>query len=196
MAILKYIAKGGRFKKKGDLQKMYTISPEMYARLAPYISIPSPEMITAPEMQVYGKSTEAGSPVRDIIEINAADSSLLCEIIGIGPVFASRIIKYRARTGGFYKKEQLMEVYGLDASKYAEITGQLRADPRLLKKININTAQMKDLRNNPYLRYKQINALIEYRKQHGNYSNIADLDKVVLLSPQTVARLAPYLVFE
>jgi DNA uptake protein ComE-like DNA-binding protein len=52
------------------------------------------------------------------------------------------------------------------------------------------------LKNHPYLRYKQINALIQYRKQHGNYSNIADLTKVLLLNPETIARMAPYLVFQ
>ncbi|WP_449438106.1 ComEA family DNA-binding protein [Pedobacter steynii] len=45
------------------------------------------------------------------------------------------------------------------------------------------------------MRYKQINAIVEYRKQHGNYSNIADLNKVAILNPETIGRLAPYLTF-
>ena len=51
------------------------------------------------------------------------------------------------------------------------------------------------LKNHPYLKYKQINAIIQYRKQHGNYSGIADLKKVLILSPQTIEQLTPYLQF-
>jgi competence protein ComEA len=195
-AILKYVAKGGRFKKKEDLRKMYTIAPERYELLAPYVKILP--IVVRPG--IYEKHSQSRPQqlraVPKIVELNTADSALLCEIIGIGPAFASRIIKYRTRAGGFYDKAQLMEVFGLDSIKYREISSQVRADRDLLRKININTATFEDLKNHPYLRYKQINALIQYRKQHGNYSNIADLNKVLILGPETIARMEPYLVFQ
>jgi len=194
-AIVKYRSKGGRFRKKEDLRKMYTISPLMYQKIEPYIRI-------TPVSESYNKfkSTEpAKSAVPEkklvLIEINEADSAGLCEIHGIGPVFASRIIRYRQRLGGFCKATQLMEVYGLDSLKYAEIKQQFTVDDTRIKTININTAGFADLKSHPYLRYKQINALIQYRKQHGNYSNIADLNKVLVLDPETITRIAPYLVF-
>lgn len=195
-AILKYVAKGGRFKKKEDLRKMYTIAPGQYELMAPYVNIAP----LAARQGSYEKHTSARPEqlraAPKIVELNSADSILLCEIIGIGPAFASRIIKYRKRTGGFYDKAQLMEVFGLDSLKYREISSQVRADPALIRKININTAQFEDLKNHPYFRYKQINALIQYRKQHGNYSNIADLNKVLILGTETIARMEPYLVFQ
>jgi competence protein ComEA len=76
-----------------------------------------------------------------VVEVNSADSAGLTKIYGIGPAFASRIIKYRNRLGGFYSKEQLKEVYGLDAEKYAEVREQVRIDPAKVKKVNVNTAQ-------------------------------------------------------
>lgn len=109
--------------------------------------------------------------------------------------FANRIIKYRERIGGFYKKEQLMEVFGLDSVKYEEIKDQIVIDLTKLKRINVNTAEFADFKNHPYIRYKQVNALIQYRKQHGNYSNIADLNKVAILNQETINRLAAYLEF-
>lgn len=194
--ILKYVAKGGRFRKKEDLQKMYVVSPELYEALAPYVNI-------VPAAVGAGLYEKPGPPRPDyaraapkIVEINGADSALLCEIKGIGPAFASRIIKYRTRIGGFYHKTQLMEVFGIDSLKYQEISGQVSIDQQLIKKISINAVVFEELKNHPYLRYKQINALIQYRKQHGNYSNIADLTKVLLLSPETIERMAPYLVFQ
>jgi DNA uptake protein ComE-like DNA-binding protein len=195
-AILKYVTKGGRFRKKEDLLKMYTISPKLYEALAPYVNI----VPAAARPGLYEKSVPSRPEIERkatrIVELNGADSALLCEIKGIGPAFASRIVKYRTRLGGFYQKTQLMEVFGLDSLKYREISGQVSIDQELLRKISINTAVFEDLKNHPYLRYKQINALIQYRKQHGNYSNIADLTRVLLLSPETIDRIAPYLVFQ
>ncbi len=65
----------------------------------------------------------------------------------------------------------------------------------MIRKININTANFDILKNHPYLKYKQINAIIQYRKQHGNYTSVADLKKILILSPQTIEQIAPYLQF-
>ncbi|MNL38591.1 Helix-hairpin-helix motif protein [compost metagenome] len=86
-------------------------------------------------------------------------------------------------------------MFGLDSAKFDEVKGQVILDLSGIKKINVNTAGADDFRNHPYIRYKQVNALIQYRKQHGNYSNIADLNKVLILNQETISRLAPYLEF-
>lgn len=39
--ILRYREKGGRFRHKEDFAKIYTVSPEMYERLYPYITLPT-----------------------------------------------------------------------------------------------------------------------------------------------------------
>lgn len=191
-AILNYRAKGGRFKQTDDLKKMYTISGQMFERLAPYVRIAdkTPDIVFKPYPKTSYRKAEM-----ELVELNGADTTELDKIKGIGRVFANRIVKYRERIGGFCKKEQLMEVFGLDSVKYNEIKGQVVVDLLRLKKININTAEFNDLKNHPYIRYKQINALIQYRKQHGNYSNIADLYKVAILNQETIDRLAPYLEF-
>jgi competence protein ComEA len=97
--------------------------------------------------------------------------------------------------GGFHKAEQLMEVFGIDSAKYASLIAQIRLNETVVRKININTAEFDDLKQHPYLSYKQISAIIQYRKQHGNYSSFADLKKVVILPAETVDKLAPYLSF-
>jgi competence ComEA-like helix-hairpin-helix protein len=208
-SILKYIAKGGSFKSAADLEKMYTISAEAYARIAPYVRITSiADKLSvgndnlSSSVYLKGESSKptsaraelAGKPMR-IIEINQADSLLLEEIRGIGPTFARRILKYRERVGGFHKKEQLLEVFGLDSAKYEEIKAQVRVDASLIRKIDINTATFDALKIFPYLKYKQINAIIQYRKQHGNYTSAKDLSGIAILNAETIDQLAPYLVF-
>ena len=64
-----------------------------------------------------------------------------------------------------------------------------------MRKININTVDFGGLKSHPYLKYKQVNAIIAYRKQHGNFTGIADLKKLLILSPQTIEQLTPYLQF-
>ncbi|TDQ07445.1 ComEA family DNA-binding protein [Pedobacter metabolipauper] len=196
-SILKYRAKGGQFRKPEDLKKMYVISHELYERLVPYVRINDQSELTSGFENPIIKEKDQDHPlsVLRIIEINGADSTALEEIRGIGPAFALRIMKYRERIGGFYKKEQLMEVFGLDSTKYMEIKDQFIVDVSKIKKINVNEAMPEDFKNHPYIRYKQVNALIQYRKQHGNYINIAELNNVVILSPEVLKRLAPYLTF-
>ena len=195
-AILKYRSKGGHFRNAEDLQKMYTISEFMYRKLLPYVRISQSEVDANVSSNPSFKYLPKLERELKLVELNTADSAGLDEIRGVGPAFARRILRYRERLGGFYKKEQLLEVYGLDSLKYEEIKNQVEIDQGKLKRININTADREEFKNHPYIKYKQVNAVIEYRKQHGNYSNIADLNKVVILDVETIERMAAYLIFE
>ncbi len=189
-SILNYRNKGGKFYKPEDLKRMYTITPEKYQQLVPYIEIEDKSFDKKyPEKIPYAKKELV------IVEINTADTLQLDQIKGIGASFAKRIVKYREKLGGFYRKEQLMEVFGLDSIKFEEIAAQVRVDIASLKKININTAEFDDLKNHPYFKYKQINAIIQYRKQHGKFNSIDDLKKVVILTPQNLQLIIPYLTY-
>lgn len=186
--IKNYEAKGGKFYKKEDLQKIYSVTPADFARLEPYINIPGRNFSKGFPAKV---STFKSKPMV-MIEINHADSAQLTMIRGIGPAFANRILKYRNRLGGFYRKTQLMEVYGLDSVKYAEIEKQVEIDAGGINKININTCSFDDLKRNPYLTFKQMNALVQYRKQHGNYKSSSDLKSVAILTDEIIRKIEPY----
>ncbi len=186
--IKNYEAKGGKFYKKEDLQRIYSVKPEDYARLEPYIDIPEKKFSNNyPNTASLYKSRPMV-----MVEINHADSAQLTAIKGIGPAFANRILKYRNRLGGFYRKTQLLEVYGLDSTKYEEIEKQVVIDASEITKININTCDFDDLKRNPYLNFKQMNAIIQYRKQYGNYKSISDLKNVAILSDEVIRKTEPY----
>ncbi|MCQ6958072.1 helix-hairpin-helix domain-containing protein [Mucilaginibacter aquariorum] len=179
-AIIKnYTTKGGRFRKADDLQKIYGLTKVDYARLAPFIVIP-----------------EGKAATNMVVELNSADSAKLTSVEGIGPGFAKRIIYYRERLGGFVYKEQLKEVFGLDELKYDEIKGQVKVDASRIRKINVNTISFDKLRLMPYLDYKQVNAIVEYRKQHGNYASIADIGNIAIIDDGILRKIEPYLVFK
>ncbi|MFN0257527.1 ComEA family DNA-binding protein [Pedobacter ureilyticus] len=189
MSIVNYVRKGGKFYKPEDLKKMYTISPEKYEALLPYVSIPKMDQFDNKPTSTYTKKEAV------VVAINTADTLELDKIKGVGPAFARRIVKYRERLGGFYSKEQLFEVFGVDTPKYNEIKDQIKIDAEGIVKFNINTVEFDDLKRHPYLTFKQMNAIIQYRKQHGPYKNMADLSKVLILKPETIQKIAPYLNF-
>lgn len=179
IAVLKnYEAKGGRFYKSADLKKIYGITEADYKALEPYIEIPGMEVKNL------------------VIELNSADSAKLTKLDGIGPAFAKRVIYYRERLGGFINKEQLKEVYGLDELKYAEIKSQLKVDASKIRKIDINNITFDKLRLMPYLDYKQVNAIIEYRNQHGDYSSLADLQHIAIIDEGILRKIEPYLSYK
>lgn len=195
-AIIKYRQKGGRFRKAEDLQKMYTIRPEIYQQLKPYVQIK--DSISQVPFRTYSttKANRAANKSAVVVyELNGLDTTGMQAINGIGPTFARRIYKYRERLGGFARPEQLLEVFGIDSGHFERIRSQIQIDEGQVRKININTADFDTLRQHPYLRYKQVNAIIEYRKQHGNYSSFADLKKVAILPAETVDKLVPYFSF-
>jgi len=195
LSIIKYRERGGKFRTVKDLQKMYTINDEVYKRLSPYVRIVDDSSVDKGNNEPIGKRYNYEKRIAVVIEVNGADTTDLNKIRGIGMIFANRIINYRNRVGGFYKKEQLMEVFGIDSVKYSEIKDQVFVDVLSIKKINVNMISLEDLKFHPYISYKQANALIQYRKQHGNYGNIADLNKVAILNQETIDRLAAYLEF-
>ena len=183
--IKNYESKGGKFYKKEDLKKMYGISETLYASLESYVKIPQREKFIKPEIE------KIKTPL--LIELNSADSSSLIKLNGIGAAFASRIIKYRNRLGGFIKKEQLMEVYGLDTTLYNKIENNITVDLFEVNKININTVTTDEMKMHPYVKYNIANSIINYRKQHGNYKEIAEIKNSALVNDELYRKLAPYL---
>ncbi|GAA4331252.1 hypothetical protein GCM10023149_36960 [Mucilaginibacter gynuensis] len=179
-----YEAKGGRFFSKHDVQKMYSLSAADYERLEAYIALP--------EKSDYTPKPRLTEPV----ELNTADSVKLTTIHGIGPVFASRIIKYRQRLGGYISKVQLKEVYGVDDKKYNEIADQVKINPGHIQHINPNTATFDDFKRLPYLTFKQMNAIIQYRLQHGDYNSVADMQGIAILTKHDIDKIKPYLIFK
>ena len=178
-----YKIKGGKFFSKADVKKMYSITADDYKRMEPYISLPEASQ---------GEKAAAGQ----LTELNSADSAKLTTIKGIGPYSAARIISYRNRLGGFVKKEQLKEVYGLDSGVYEQVKNSVYVKASAIKPIKINTISINQLRIFPYLKYKEANAIIEYRIQHGPYNDRADLQNVAILSQVTLHKLEPYISFK
>ena len=132
---------------------------------------------------------------RLVVELNSADTTELQKLYGIGPVFAARIVKYRNLLGGFTRKEQLLEVYGMSSERYEGMVHSVTIDTTQVVKIDINHATLQQLKRHPYLDYYQAKAICEYRQKAGTIDNYSDLLKINLIDEETATKLQGYIQF-
>ena len=194
-SIIKYRSKGGVFNNKEDFNKLYVVDDETYRIFEPYIRILAASTISEKLLTEEKISNQSGSGTSDAqkdIELNSADSVELLKIRGVGPVFASRIIKYRRKLGGFTSVEQLQEVYGIDSSRFSQIASQVMTDSIDIIKININTATISELKKHPYLDYYLAKAIIDKRIQKGSFISVNDLQDIFSKKPGLFEKVAPY----
>ena len=190
--IQNYLAKGGHFYKPEDLSRVYGLFKDEYERLAPYIRIEQAERSFTPQQ----RETFTPWPKTEryaAIDINTADTSAYIALPGIGSKLAARIVNFRDKLGGFYSIHQVGETFGLPDSTFQKIKQYLRLDNPQLKKININTATIDELKAHPYIRYALANPVVAYRNEHGAFAKLEDLKKVMAVTEEVYQKIAPYL---
>jgi competence protein ComEA len=189
--ILKYRAKSPfTFKRKEDLQKLYTLSKKDYERIAPYVSIPENGVTEAHNKQEYSARSKAES---QMVELNTASEEGLIALKGIGPGYSRRIINYRNALGGFLKVEQLKEVYGFPDSTYQQLKDKFTVNVTLVKQINVNIADEETLSKNPYIGRKLASNIIKLRNDIKQFKEIDQLRQVPLINEEKYRKIAPYL---
>lgn len=65
-----------------------------------------------------------------------------------------------------------------------------------VKKININTATLEELKQHPYIRYNLAGLIVEYRKQHGSFSKIEELGNIMTVTNEVMEKLVAYISIE
>ncbi|XRQ03477.1 helix-hairpin-helix domain-containing protein [Actinomadura welshii] len=60
------------------------------------------------------------------LDLNTATPDQLDDLPGVGPVLAQRIVDYRTQNGGFRSVEQLQDVSGIGARRYADLKPLVR----------------------------------------------------------------------
>lgn len=145
-ALLGYREKGGRWHRKEDFAKSYVVSEQTYQRLCPFICIP-------------------------LLDINLADSAAFDALPGIGPYFASKMVQYRKELGGYARKEQLMDIYHFDQTRYDALQDLIECgsffDGKKIVPLDIWTADVQSLAGHPLIRsYALAKGIVLYREHH------------------------------
>ncbi len=187
-SVLNYLKKGGSFRTKKDVLKIYGMNDKLYTALYPYIDLPD----SLVRKEHFPKKKEQFSA--RVVDLNKADSIALEKLKGIGPTLASRIVKYRNLLGGFITTEQLKEVWGLNDTLYQLIIPQIQiSTPIEIRFLNLNIDSFPALASHPYVGKKIAGLILNYRKQHQRFNNTDELKNLPLLTDENFRKLAPYL---
>lgn len=124
------------------------------------------------------------------VELNSADSSTLVKIKGIGPYYASKIVRYRERLGGFQSVEQLKELkmtyFPVDSCAHL-----FTVNTALIRKADMDTMSFKALLRHPYLEYEDVQLLFIAKRKYGHIS-YSVLEKNKVLVPHKLKKIHPY----
>ncbi len=200
--LINYRESGAVFTGADDFRKVYGISVAMQDSLIPYInishraalSIKNAE-VSVREVYVEEYAAHKSEKVFIPVEINSADSIQLVTLPGIGEVLGPRIVKYRELLGGFHNIMQLSEVYGLDSAVVEAIRGYILIDTTLIRKIDINSADYKEIIRHPYTTKKHTEDILNYREHKGCILSFKDLLRNNILSKNDIDKFALYFSF-
>lgn len=199
--IVNYRDKSGGFRDKAHFRKLYCMTDELFALISPYLVFESKaespiENIAIEDAKIEKSDSKAQSKVSEVLvlDLNACDSLDLQQIRGIGKVRAARIYKYGKRLGGYVNVEQLKEVYGIDNELFEQIKGHFKVGKTDIRKININSDEIKQLTAHPYIDFQLAKALIRFRKDYGkDFQSAEEIRYIHFLSEQEAEKLIPYL---
>ena len=195
--IYKYRAKGGIYRQKEDFARLYGLTVKQYRELEPYIRI-SNDYLPASTLVGKHQPTERDTlryPVKiqadEHVILNTADTTQLKKVPGIGSYYASKIVRYGQRLGGYVSIDQLDEIEDFpQASKQYFVIAD--AHPR---RMNINRLTLQQLRSHPYVNFYMAKAITDYRRLHGDIKNLNELRLSKDFTDEAIHRLEPYIVY-
>ena len=159
-----YRKKGGRFRRRSDFAKSYVVSDSVYRRLEPFIEIPK-------------------------LDLNAADSAAFETLPGIGKWFASKMVSYRKRLGGYSFKEQLMDIRNFDREKFEALEDLVWAGPS--EPYPLWSLPEDSLRKHPYIGAYAAHGVVLFRENNPREKwTVEELEKAGILPKENAGKLS------
>ncbi len=167
------------FEQASDLYLIYNMDSAEAAVLEPFV-------VLADSMFQFEK--ELGP-----IDLNTADTVALRQIKGIGSFTAKEIVAYREKLGGFYSLDQLRELYFADSLWMKKMRPQFFLGSSGYNYININEANLEEMKEHPYISYYLARNIVEFRERIGLFKKTEELANIELVDDVLFRKLAPYL---
>ena len=188
----KYKEKGGRWRTKEAVKKIYGMTDELYEQIEPYIEIVEIKdtMLVQQQERIFQEKKDT------VLELNSCDTAELKYIKGIGGGYARRIVRYRQELGGYVSAEQLREIKDIPKETLDSIIPLFIVEKDSIKVIDVNKASVSGLQRHPYLSFTQARAIYELRRTRFKLQSIEELEELDCLTKGEIERIAPYLSFE
>ena len=186
VVILKFTARG--IYTEEDLKRIFVIPDVLFELIRDSVIYPE-RFQNSPNQESFKKQAKQIT----LINLNTADTTEFMKIYGIGAFYAKQIIRYREKLGGFFTKEQLFEVWKMTPEAYDKIKDHVFISEKDVKRININSVTIEELKVHPYLKWNQANSIVKMRIQRNGFKNIEEIKESVLIDSETYEKLFPYL---
>ena len=184
---LNYRNKGGQFRSKNDVKKIYGVSDKLFQKIEPYIQIDANYNTSQKPNEENRNSFQSKEPTS--IDINKAQAEDFEKLYGIGKGYANRIVTLRTKLGAFLRIEQLNDKYtALPDTVFQKIAPKLQISNGKIKKININTAAESEIRTHPYITKWQADDILKNRPIYGEN----DLLDLYTFKKETYRKGMPY----
>jgi competence protein ComEA len=177
---LNYRNKGGRFKTKEDVSKVFGVSPKLYQHIENHIFINPKNMVSPAVSKPSFENT--------IIDINKANVAQLKSLYGIGNYYAQKIVETREKIGSYINVEQFRFVCRMPDSTFDKMKSRITLTPSVIKKININKASKEDLESHPFIAKWQVDDILKHRPIYGE----ADLLELYTFKNPKYRNAMPY----
>ena len=195
--IEKYRAKGGKFRKKEDFQRLYCVDSLAYSTLENYISLPGQQRPAHAPLYVPPDTLFPFNP-------NTASRGELLRL-GFAPRAVDMIEKYRAKGGKFRKKEDFQRLYCVDSlaystlENYISLPGQQRpahaplyVPPDTLFPFNPNTASREELLRLGFAP-RAVDMIEKYRAKGGKFRRKKDFQRLYCVDSLAYSTLESYI---
>ncbi len=209
--IIAYRKKGGYYKQKNDLRKIYGMTDSIYTTLEPYIII-EPQQKTIAENQ----TKQALNSENIHLQLFAFNPNTINEtelnLLALPESIKKNLLKYRANGGIFYNKHDLRKIYGMTDSIYTTLEPYIIIEPQqktiaenqTKQTLNSENIQLQLFTFNPNtINEAELNLLalpesikknlLKYRASGGQFYNKNDMQKLYGMTPQLFHEIAPYI---
>jgi competence protein ComEA len=184
--IMKFTSRG--IYSNDDLKKIFVIHEELFNKVKDSTYYPQKETLSKVEHEINQDRQTAL-----LVDLNKSSVEDFTKINGIGPFYAKQIIRYREQLGGYNSKEQLLEVWKMNLETYEKLKDYIFIQKGETKKISLNSTNINELNNHPYLNWNQANSIIKMKEQRGGFKSINDIKESILIDEETFEKLVPYL---
>lgn len=177
-----------------EFQAVTQVSDSLLKTMVPYFKFP--EWVKHKRAYPsYDYKSEAREAKTAILDINSATKEDLMKVYGIGDKISDRILAEKERLGAFVSLDQMADVWGLSPEVIAKLKASFVVkNAANVKRINLNTASVKDLSMFPFFRYALAKEIVIYRSMHGTIK-IEDLSKIKGFPVDKIKIIALYLEF-
>lgn len=193
--IIRYRKAGGFFSNPDQLKKIYGMNDSIYEVVKKHIKIPK---MVAAEIKIENSVANIDS---GFFDPNIADKTKLTRF-GFSNYQLNNVLNYRKNGGSFYRKEDLLKIYGIDSLFYLSVEKHIKIETliteKALKDTPVYSLELNSADTTSLIRLRGIgpvyaNRIIKYRDLLGGFYSKAQLLEVYNFPPDTFLELEDFI---